>query len=39
MALGVLALVAGGALNALRSHALVPARDPSLAESLAFENM
>jgi hypothetical protein len=39
MALGVLALVVGGALNALRSHALVPARDPSLAESLAFENM
>jgi hypothetical protein len=39
MTLGVVALVVGGALNALRSHALVPARDPSLPESLAFENM
>ena len=39
MAVGVLLLVVGGALHALRGQSLLAARDPSLPESLAFENM
>ena len=39
MTVGVLLLVVGGALHALRSQSLLAARDPSLPESLAFENM
>ena len=39
MTLGVLMLVLGGALRALSGQSLLAVRDPSLRESLAFENM
>jgi hypothetical protein len=39
MTAGVLMLVVGGAMKALSGQSLLAARDPSLRESLAFENM
>jgi hypothetical protein len=39
LSLGALVLVQGGAILALAGKALVPVRDPSLGESIAFQNM